>query len=160
MIAFDLDAAAQRLEIYILSLRNTAIDPDEPLALSVFDMVDEAMGTDNKAHPMTAVGMIHHDEGCDANKVLGGGYETEGVSVWSFIILCRAMRGPRGAMTVSGLLKDGLNNFHVDGPRDEESGTGGACPLSVIRRKRFVPQKEFVKAVCGYELIATHPVVN
>lgn len=164
MPSLDLDAASARLETYILSLQNDRVTPPGPLVRSVFDLVDDAMRNDNIAHPLPAVGIIHDDEALTINDVLGEGFSQRGTGTWVFVLMCdspvrgQGMRGPRGAMTISGILKDALNDFPVDGEADEDNPNGGACRLSVIRRKRFAPDEADVKAVCGYSLVATHPI--
>lgn len=154
----DIDAMADRLSEYVLSLRNTAVDPDEPLVLEVFDVVDNAMHSDNAPHQSPRLGLLHDGITFPVNTILSGGFSQEGTSLWRMILLCdsperlQGMRGPRGARTITKQLIDAINGWTID----EE----GECPLSVITMMRYMPSEEQLRDECGYYLEVSHPVFN
>lgn len=153
----DFEAMAERLKAYVLSLRNTAVDPDEPLVNDFYEIVDNGQRGDNDAHQSPRLGFQHDGVRWPPNKILSGGVSQSGESLWRLVLLVDSpqhllgMGGPRGARVITKQLIDALSGWTID----EENGESR---LSVISQIRYVPPEENFRDECGYYLEATHNV--
>lgn len=159
MSAPDFEAMALRLTAYVLSLRNTAVDPDEPLFNDVFEMIGNGQRGNTGPHQTPSFGFQHDGARWPENKLLGGGVgevSQEGDSLWRFAVLVDSpehllgMGGPRGARVITKQLIEALSNW----PIDEENGY---AVLSITSQIRYEPPDEDLRDECGYYIEATHP---
>lgn len=156
MQAPDLETLEAALSTQLMTLENAAFDPAEPLVRSTFNLIDEAMRADDSPRRLPGVGIIHQDEVMERNRLLGGYVEQEGRETWHLVVLCDApagggaMRGKRGAYSISKQIVEGLDGWQI--------ATG--CPVSVDRRRRCDARDENGELIplAGYVIEISHPV--
>jgi hypothetical protein len=157
MQAPDLEALETALGDYLMTLENTAVNPHEPLVRSTFNLLDEAMRTDDTPRRLPGVGIIHQEETMERNRLLGGAVEQEGRESWHLVALCDApgggggVRGKRGAYGVSKQIAEGLDGWEI----------APGCPVSVDRRRRYDARDENGELIplAGYVIEISHPCI-
>jgi hypothetical protein len=152
----DLELLESLLTERIMSLTNTAVTPPEPLARSVFNLIDEAISDDPTPRRLPGVGIVHEDEQWQPNELLGGSVFQQGREAWHLLVLCDSptrdggIRGKRGAYSVTKQIIEGIDGWQIiDG-----------CPIRIEHRQRYKALNEQGELVpiAGYIVAISHPV--
>jgi hypothetical protein len=154
MEAPDLEVLEGLLSERLMAVLNTALEPEEPLLRSVFNLIDDSEDPTPRALP--AAGILHDEESWNADEILGEAVSKGGRERWKIVLLYprptreSGMRGKRGAYTGSKLVIEDLDGWQIL----------AGCPISVDRRTRFAPRDANgeLAPLTGYVLEISHEV--